>query len=134
MIFGKALTNVQTLMWSWREGKIFLEHSVAFSQDALHVVAGVVVLLATALLLRKPISDKWPWLTVFLLTFVNEYIDIAVEKWPDPAMQYGEGFKDLLLTMFLPSVLMLTGRFLPGLYQAVPASPETQHGESHRHR
>lgn len=118
------------IMWLWHQGKIFFEHSVSFSQDALHVVAGVLVLLAAGLLLRKPISSWWSWLTVLVFTHINEFIDLSVEKWPVPAMQYGEGFKDVLLTMFLPTVLMIYARLLPSLYRRAHSSAELEDNES----
>jgi hypothetical protein len=46
---------------------------------------------------------------------LNEAGDLWVEQWPEPAMQYGEGLKDIVLTMFLPTVLILVARFRPGI-------------------
>lgn len=111
-------SRVETLLWSWHETKLFLEHSVAFSSDALHVTASVAVLLLAGLLLRKPVSSWLPWIVVFLATLLNEFIDLWVEEWPNPGMQYGESVKDLVLTMFLPTLLMITSRRFPRLYQA----------------
>lgn len=121
-------TNIQAVMSSWHEWKLFVERSVAFSQDAIHVIVGVLLLLITASLLRKPLSSWWPWLVVLVSTFINEAIDLWVEKWPDPAMQYGEGFKDLLLTMLLPTVLLVTTRSWPRLYHP---SCSTLYGNAH---
>lgn len=111
--------RIEALLWSWREAKLFLEHSVTFSSDALHVIASVVVLLLVGLLLRKPVTSWWPWIVVLVSTLINEFVDLWVEEWPDPGMQYGEGAKDLLLTMFLPTLLLVTSRKFPRLYRAV---------------
>ena len=35
----------------------------------------------------------------FALILCNEAVDLWVERWPDPGQPYGEGVKDLLLTM-----------------------------------
>lgn len=112
--------RIETLLWSWHETKLFLEHSVAFSSDALQVIASVVVLFLVGLVLRKPVTSWWPWTVVLGSTLINEVIDLWVEEWPDPGMQYGESAKDLMLTMFLPTLLLITSRKFPRLYQAVP--------------
>lgn len=111
--------RTEALLWSWHEAKLFLEHSVTFSSDALHVIASVVVLLLVGLLLRKPVTSWWPWIVVLVSTLINEFVDLWVEEWPEPGMQYGEGAKDLLLTMFLPTLLLVTSRKFPRLYRAV---------------
>jgi len=105
-------------MLSWYQAKIFVEHAIFFSSDALHVIAGVVVWLILALMLRRPASSWRPWLGLLMLVLLNEAVDLWVEHWPIPAMQYGESAKDLLLTMTLPAMLMLTARFRPGLFRS----------------
>lgn len=105
-------------MWWWVGSKTFIERSVAFSSDALHVIASVVIMLGAALLLRKPLSSLGPWLVVLVMIIVNEAVDLQVEKWPQRGMQYGESMRDFLLTMLLPTVLLLTARFLPHLFRA----------------
>jgi hypothetical protein len=118
MMMQEQTSNiVQVLMWTWHEWKLFFERTVAFSNDSVHVIGGVLIQLAAALLLRKPLSSWWPWLVVLLLALINEFIDLWVEQWPEPAMQYGEGFKDLLLTMMLPTVLLLSLRVFPSLFR-----------------
>lgn len=117
MILKQDWNSIEMAAWRWHEAKLFVEHSIGFSLDALHVLAGVIVLIAVALLLRKPISNGWPWSIVLAATLANELVDLWVEQWPSPGMQYGESAKDLLLTMFVPTLLLLTARKLPGLYR-----------------
>ena len=45
----------------------------------------------------------------------NESVDLWAELWPSRAMQLGEGAKDIVLTMLLPTVLMLALRWSPRL-------------------
>lgn len=123
MVLGAA---ADLASW-WQEAKLFLRHSLAFSLDALHVIVGVVLMVAAALLLRKPLSTPTPWLVVFIFAFVNEIIDLYAEQWPHPAMQYGEGVKDLLLTMMLPTLLLLTSRSFPRVYEVRPSNAPTKH-------
>jgi hypothetical protein len=47
----------------------------------------------------------------------NETVDLWVEQWPDPGMQYGEGAKDVLLTMIVPTVLLFAVRIRPDLFR-----------------
>lgn len=100
-------------MCEWVETKHFIERSVSLSPDALHVIAGVMMQVAAALLLRKPLTSWWPWLVVLVFTSSNEIIDLWFERWPSSGMQLGEGFKDLLLTMLLPTMLLLASRRFP---------------------
>jgi hypothetical protein len=46
----------------------------------------------------------------------NEAVDLWIERWPDPGMQYGETAKDVFLTMVLPTVLLACARARPQLF------------------
>ena len=107
-------------MGSWHQGKLFIEHSLAVGHDSLHVVAGVVLLLAISFVSRRPISAWRPWLWLLALALWNETVDLWVEVWPDPGQQYGEGAKDVLLTMLLPTILLFAARYRPDLFRRAP--------------
>ena len=109
-------------MTDWYQAKLFVEHSVAASNDSLHVIIGVLVQLAAALLLQRPVSSWRPWLVVLVLILWNESVDLWVERWPQPGMQYGEGARDIVLTMLLPTVLLLAARLRPDLFRGHSAS------------
>lgn len=110
---------------SWYEAKMFLEHSTSVSPDALHVIAGAVIFIACALLFRRPVSDVRVWAALLCLNFLNEFVDLWAERWPDPPRQYGQGMKDLLLTMVVPTILVLVSRFTPTIFsRSGPSSPE----------
>jgi hypothetical protein len=108
-------------MSSWYQAKLFLEHSVAFSNDALHVIFGVLAQFVAALLLRRPMSAAGPWLAALGVTLWNEAVDLWSERWPQPGMQYGESAKDLALTMLLPTLLLLAARLRPDLFRQASA-------------
>ena len=59
-MFHKLWTALVGAMNSWHQGKLFIEHSVSFSHDALHMLVGVLLWLAIALLLRRPITSSTP--------------------------------------------------------------------------
>lgn len=89
--------------------------------DSLHVLAGVVIQLTAAALLRTDVADRRPWLLVLVLELANEANDLFVEQWPDPGMQWGEGAKDVLLTMLLPTLIALVARRRPSLFTRSPS-------------
>jgi len=84
--------------------------------DSLHVVAGVILQFAAAAILRTDVADRRPWLLILALELVNEANDLIVEQWPNAGMQWGEGAKDLLLTMLLPTSILLIARRRPSLF------------------
>ncbi|URD61698.1 hypothetical protein M8312_04080 [Sphingomonas sp. KRR8] len=88
--------------------------------DSLHVLVGVLLQLGAASLLRRGLSDWRPWLLVLSLELLNEANDLWVERWPDPGQQYGEGVKDILLTMILPTLLLIIARRRPALLSSPP--------------
>jgi hypothetical protein len=122
MRFSDVGHAIRSAIWSWYETKLFVERSIAFSSDSLHVLAGVVVQLAAGLVLKRPISNWRPWLVVFVLACFNELVDLKFDYWPMRALQYGESARDLILTMALPTVLLIVARRAPKLF-AVTARP-----------
>ena len=107
-------------MIEWYRLKLFLSYATSLSMDALHIVAGVVALFLFARLFRRTIADVRPWLAVLLFELLNEWSDLRFEEWPEPASQYGEAAKDILLTMILPTLLLLVARYRPRLIVVAP--------------
>lgn len=105
----------------WYQVKLFLAHSSGFSMDSLHVIAGVVAQLAIAFLFRTSVARPLPLLLVLALELVNEASDFRVERWPQPAMQFGESAKDVILTMILPTLIFLVARYRPKLLRQMPS-------------
>lgn len=100
----------------WQEMKGFVERSTDVSMDALHVIVGVLLMFGVALLMRRTVADWRPWLVVLIAGIVNEAADRLSDPWPSAVLQYAEGFKDLAVTMLLPTAILLTARSLPRLY------------------
>lgn len=110
--------GIRDAMVSWHQGKLFIEHAVAINHDALHIIVGTLVWLMFATLLRRPITSWYPWFWTLAVIMWNETVDLWTEQWPEPGQQYGEGAKDLLLTMLIPTIMALYMRFVPGLVRA----------------
>ena len=104
----------------WYQVKLFATHVSGFSMDALHILAGALLLIIAALIGRTTLASPRPWLIVLALELANEANDLIVERWPEPAMQYGEGVKDVILTMLVPTLLLLLVRSCPGLFAGSP--------------
>jgi hypothetical protein len=117
-IFHHMWRAITSGMASWHETKMFIEHASVVTSDALHLLVGTLTWIAVALVLRRSLSASIPWLILLTLTLFNEIVDLWVERWPDMAMQLGESAKDVLLTMTLPTVLMLAVRLRPNLFRA----------------
>ena len=100
----------------WYQVKLFAMHVSGVSMDALHILVGSVLLILAAIVTRTTLASPRPWLIVLVLELANEANDLIVERWPEPAMQYGEGAKDLLLTMLMPTLLLILVRLCPGLF------------------
>jgi hypothetical protein len=99
----------------WFELKELVRTSSGWSMDALHVIGGVFLQLAVAALLRTSLASKWPWLVVLVLELANEGYDLWLERWPSLGMQLGEGVRDLVGTMLLPTLLCWIARRRPRL-------------------
>lgn len=102
---------------SWYQTKMAIEHVSVVSSDALHVIIGPLLWLLAAIVLRRRLGDLLPWLVVFAAAVFNEGVDLWVERWPSPRQQYAETAKDILLTIALPTVLMLAARWRPSLFR-----------------
>ena len=102
---------------TWHQGKLFVEHSLTISHDALHILVGTLLWIVFGLALRRPLYAWRAWRWLFAATFLNEAVDLWVEQWPDPGQQYGEGAKDVLLTMAVPTLIMLAARLRPDLFR-----------------
>ena len=107
---------MQGLALDWYQVKLFVQHASGMSMDALHVVAGVVLLLASAFVLRTNVGRALPLLIVLLVAIVNEASDFRAEIWPQLGMQAGEAAKDLILTMIVPALIFLAARYRPKLF------------------
>jgi hypothetical protein len=102
-------------MNSWHQGKLFVEHAVAVSNDALHMAMGVLVWLGLAVVAKRPVSSWLPWTGLLIVLLWNEAVDLYIEQWPDPGQQYGEGARDLVLTLFVPTLILIVARYRPQL-------------------
>jgi len=117
-ILHRLWESISVAMSSWHQGKLFVEHAISISHDTLHLIVGVLIWIVAALSSRRPLTSWIPWLWVLAFILWNEAGDLWNEHWPDPGQQYGEGAKDVVLTMFVPTLLMLAARARPDLFRS----------------
>jgi hypothetical protein len=101
-------------MIGWYQMKLFVEHASGISMDALHILVGFLLFVLAARLLKRPLGSLLPWFALLLIELANEAYDFHVEIWPNVASQLGEGAKDILLTMILPTLTLAIVRWRPG--------------------
>ena len=100
---------------SWYQLKLFIAHASGISMDAWHILVGVSAFLLIARLLDSNVGRLLPWLLLLTAELINEAYDIHIERWPDLGSQLGEGAKDIMLTMALPTLIALVARWRPRL-------------------
>ena len=124
LLMGESFWSaIRSAMWWWNDIKLSIERLVSFSTDSLHVILGVLILLVAAFQCRRPVSHWLPWMIVVVFACFNEIVDITADPWPEREMQYRESMKDVLLTLFLPTVLLVMARLVPRLFSRPAEAP-----------
>lgn len=102
-------------MSALQEAKVLLMGSTHLAKDALHVYAGLFVLLAAAALLRWPLRSPRPWLAVLLVALAGEAWDIADTLGVGAPLRLADNWHDVWNTLFWPTAIMLLARWTPVL-------------------
>jgi len=110
----------------WYQFKLFLEQASDINMDALHILVGLLIFIGTARVLRRTVASPLPCFLLLMLELVNEAYDLHVEIWPNRANQWGEGVKDIVLTMAIPTLLMVIARLKPALLGLETRHPGAQ--------
>ena len=116
-------------IYAWYQVKLLIEHASGISMDALHILVGFILFLLAARLLKTSVASLLPWLVLLVLELINEAYDLHVERWPTFASQLGEGAKDILLTMALPTLLLVTARWQSHWLVAWKGDPDRSSGD-----
>lgn len=109
--------NLSTIFGSWHQSKLRIENVLGIDHDILHIFIGLAVWLLAATLTRRSIASPLPIVVLLVAALFNEAVDLWVERWPDPVEQYGEGAKDIALTMAIPLALMMLARRRPAMFR-----------------
>lgn len=102
--------DVPGAVLGWERFKDWLSATVHLTHHQLHVVVGLLLFVAGARLLRRPLGSALPLVPVAVLELINEASDFAryfISGWPWTAH---ETLIDIALTLAPPMVLMVVAR------------------------
>ncbi len=89
------------------------------SDSALHIYVGIIVLLTTAAVLRKPLWSFVPWLMVLVVAIIGELVDMPGDFIRLGYWRWEESLRDVRNSMFWPTVILVfirSGIFLSAKY------------------
>ncbi len=96
---------------------------VGISKDALHIHVGLVIFFGLALVLRRSLGSLIPWGGLLLLECLNEVLDLLHAH---SAIDLEGSLKDLLNTMFWPTLVLVVARIFCLRSNKAPQSPTTE--------
>ncbi len=104
--------SAHLLYWAkiWIGYKTWLVENIGLTNDALHVHGSLLILMVSAIILRRRPDSIWCWLIVLIAELFNEYADMRGfapgEDTIDASMH------DIYNTMVWPTIILILGRFL----------------------
>ena len=104
--------------------KTDLSELLHLSKDALHIHIGIGLYLAAMLAFRRGPGSWWPWLAVLGFELLNEAIDIFHHGFSH--LEVSGSIKDLLNTMFWPSVVLTVARIQARRSRGPAAVPDSR--------
>ena len=91
--------------------KTQLSELLSITKDALHIHIGLAIFLGAALIFRRSLASWLPWLALLAFEFANELMDIFHFHGGAIGFEVGDSLKDILNTMFWPTVVLLAARW-----------------------
>jgi hypothetical protein len=119
--------KLQALAELWIAYKTQLIGFVGLTNDAMHVHASLLILLLSAVVLRRRPDSIWCWLIVFVAELFNEYADLKGLAPGEDSIR--ASVHDLYNTMFWPTVMVVLGRFLFPRRQKEPEKISDESGD-----
>jgi hypothetical protein len=91
--------------------KVWVQGYLHLAKDALHVHVGLAIFLGAALLFRWPLRSWKPWLLAAAAALAGEIWDLRDTLMLGRAIPWAGQGKDLVSTIFWPTILMLLARW-----------------------
>jgi hypothetical protein len=91
--------------------KLEVVSTLGLSKDALHIYVGLLVFLAAAALLRRPLGSSIPLAMVLVVACVGEIFDARDDIADLGCWRAGASMHDIVNTMFWPAVLFALARY-----------------------
>lgn len=115
----------QAAGFDWIYWKSWLSLYLKMSDDMLHIHVGLMLLIAAALVLRRPPWHWLPWLAVATVEGANELYDVFQTAYSTDEGNWASAWHDFWLTMLWPTVIAITFPWL-SRRAAQPAGSPTQ--------
>jgi hypothetical protein len=96
---------------AYQQLKISLVATTGLTRDALHIYAGMAVLVLAVGLLRKPLQSVIPWLIVVFVAALAELPDIQEDFAQHGHWRWASSAHDFVNTVFWPTVLLFLTRW-----------------------
>ena len=111
----------------WQTWKQVASQQLHLSYDALHVLGGLSLFLVVCLIFRWRPSDWRAWAVVLIAECFNEAMDMVGMIDDDGVIYIWSCVKDLITTMFPPTILAMAARY-SSLFGATrsPSGDETE--------
>ena len=103
-------SKILQLAEQWIGYKIWLIEKVGLTNDAMHVHGSLLILMVSAIFLRRRPDSIWCWFVVLVAELFNEYADLRGEAPGEATLD--ASLHDLYNTMFWPTIILILGRFL----------------------
>ena len=94
-----------------QNAKTFLMLNLHLGKDALHIYVGLAVFLASAAVFRWPIRSWRPWIAALCAALAGEIWDLRDTFTFGGTLRLEANLKDVLNTIFWPTMLMLLARW-----------------------
>jgi hypothetical protein len=99
---------------TWIAFKALAASWVGLDRDALHLAGSILAILFVALITRRPLSSTRPWLLLFALVVVDEIASAALDGTLGRET-FDASWRDVVLVMAIPTILLVLTRFVPAL-------------------
>lgn len=96
---------LQQLAAYWIGYKMRLVEAVGLTNDAMHIHGSLLILLGSAIILRRRPDSVWCWLIVLLAELFNEYADLQGQAPGEATID--AAMHDLYNTMFWPTIILI---------------------------
>lgn len=96
---------------AFQQAKLALAGVTHLAKDALHIYVALGVFFAGALLFKWPLKSPKLWFLVVVVAFAGEIWDVADSIVDGRAHNFNGSWKDVLNTMFWPTVISALARW-----------------------
>lgn len=114
----------QAAGFDWIYWKSWLSLYLRMSDDMLHIHVGLILLIAAALILRRPPWHWLPWTCVAVIEAANELYDVLQTAYVTDEGNWPAAWHDFWLTMLWPTAIALTFPWLVRRSRPTNAMPD----------